>query len=162
MSLLSPRRFLEWLYDGEIGTSELFFRSLNPTCHGKKNPGFGWTIFYRLWIGWSAHKSGMRRGHISWQFRVPCIVFVAERGHMEPWEIWRCNGLVEGKILPGNQPDFHMIFMGFSSNFSLKPINWLLLAAPIYVWWLVDGLSLFHQHDLNVATPSSYWPNKKQ
>ena len=28
------------------------------------------------------------------------------------------NGLVEGKILTGNQPDFPMKYMGFSCNFS--------------------------------------------
>ena len=33
------------------------------------------------------------------------------------------NGLVEGKIDTGNQPDFPMKIMGFSCNFSRKPIN---------------------------------------
>ena len=55
--------------------------------------------------------------------------------------LWFCfNGLVEGKILTGNQLDFPMKIMGFSCNFSRKtPINWL--SGMMRRSWLASWLA---------------------
>ena len=74
---------------------------------------------------------------------------VGQPQHLIHGESWWVNHIVHsrthrprsmawqkhGKIFTGNQPDFPMKIMGFSCNFSPKPINWL--ECPNSEWVMI-------------------------
>ena len=68
---------------------------------------------YESHLGWWHSKYGKISQSCSVRRHQPVIQFRWKSHHK-----YKLNGLVEGKILTGNQPDFRMISMGFSCKFS--------------------------------------------
>ena len=81
-------------------------------------------VYYWLLVGGLEHVFS-----IYWESSSQ-LTNILQRGGLPTQIITVSMGWLKGKSKP-DTIDFPMISMGFSCNFSLKPINWL------YTWWII-------------------------